>query len=167
MSSTSIDLEKGFIGLELACPFHKPKVVGSTPAGGRGSRVVKVSDRGWPCHEFEPSATNDPRCREAMHVEYVESSNFLPLVWRAVLKLTNVDRSAVIKRLRSTALNSRQAACLLVRLVEGEKRWEAPDHPQGVLPQNWGVTEQNHTVTSMVLKVTSNDRRKNLALRGP
>ncbi|GFV99357.1 hypothetical protein TNCV_1513291 [Trichonephila clavipes] len=21
---------------------------------GRSSRVVKVSDRGWPCHEFEP-----------------------------------------------------------------------------------------------------------------
>ncbi|GFV13911.1 hypothetical protein TNCV_523881 [Trichonephila clavipes] len=29
---------------------------------GRGSRVVKVSDRGWPCHEFGPSTTKDPPC---------------------------------------------------------------------------------------------------------
>ncbi|GFU73570.1 hypothetical protein TNCV_3360101 [Trichonephila clavipes] len=45
--------------------------------GGRGSRVVKVSDSGWPCHEFEPSTTKDPPCRAAMHVKSVESSNVL------------------------------------------------------------------------------------------
>ncbi|GFX90266.1 hypothetical protein TNCV_3848411 [Trichonephila clavipes] len=28
--------------------------------GGRGSRVVWVSDRGLPGHEFEPSTTKDP-----------------------------------------------------------------------------------------------------------
>ncbi|GFW19639.1 hypothetical protein TNCV_1605301 [Trichonephila clavipes] len=28
---------------------------------GRGSRVVKVSDRSWPCHEFEPSTTKSRR----------------------------------------------------------------------------------------------------------
>ncbi|GFS60459.1 hypothetical protein TNCV_947071 [Trichonephila clavipes] len=44
--------------------------------------------------------------------------------------------------------------------------------PQGVLPQNWGETEQNRTVTYMVLKAKANDRRKSLALnryefRGP
>ncbi|GFX54678.1 hypothetical protein TNCV_3632351 [Trichonephila clavipes] len=27
---------------------------------GRGSQVVMVLDRGWPCHEFEPSTTKDP-----------------------------------------------------------------------------------------------------------
>ncbi|GFV56396.1 uncharacterized protein TNCV_855491 [Trichonephila clavipes] len=59
-------------------------------------------------------------------------------------------------------LNSRRAASPLVRLVEEEERWEAPDHPQGVLPQNWGGTEQNRTVTCMVLKAKANDRRKNL-----
>ncbi|GFV57602.1 uncharacterized protein TNCV_4012461 [Trichonephila clavipes] len=41
-------------------------------------------------------------------------------------------------------LNSCRAASLLVRLVEGEERWE---------------TELNHSVTCMVLKVTPNDRR--------
>ncbi|GFS55298.1 hypothetical protein TNCV_1626371 [Trichonephila clavipes] len=40
---------------------------------GRGSRVVKVSGRGWPCHEFELNTTKDPPCREAMHVKSVES----------------------------------------------------------------------------------------------
>ncbi|GFU55335.1 hypothetical protein TNCV_1645991 [Trichonephila clavipes] len=48
---------------------------------GRGNRVVKVSDRGWSCHELEPSTPKDPPCREEMHVKSVESSNILPLVW--------------------------------------------------------------------------------------
>ncbi|PRD26335.1 UNVERIFIED_CONTAM: Cullin-4A [Trichonephila clavipes] len=66
-------------------------------------------------------------------------------------------------------LNSLGAASPLVRL--GEKRWEAPDHPQGVLPQNWSETELNCSVTCMVLKATANGRR-HLALchdefRGP
>ncbi|GFV69694.1 uncharacterized protein TNCV_4508071 [Trichonephila clavipes] len=52
-------------------------------------------------------------------------------------------------------LNSRRAASPLVRLEDGEERWEAPDPPEGVLPQNWGGTELNRTVTCMVLK----DRR--------
>ncbi|GFX13100.1 uncharacterized protein TNCV_2357561 [Trichonephila clavipes] len=39
-------------------------------------------------------------------------------------------------------LNSRRAASPLVKLVEGEEMWEAPDHLQGVLPQNWGGTER-------------------------
>ncbi|GFU49492.1 hypothetical protein TNCV_1590421 [Trichonephila clavipes] len=40
-------------------------------------------------------------------------------------------------------LNSRQAANPLGKLMEGEERWEAPDHLQGVLPENWGGTEPN------------------------
>ncbi|GFW09769.1 uncharacterized protein TNCV_868311 [Trichonephila clavipes] len=68
-------------------------------------------------------------------------------------------------------LNSRQAASPLVRLVEGEERCEASDHPQSVLPLNWSGTESNRTVTCMVLKTTANNRR-HLALchdefRGP
>ncbi|GFW32375.1 uncharacterized protein TNCV_675341 [Trichonephila clavipes] len=57
------------------------------------------------------------------------------------------------------ALNSHRAASPLVRLVEGEERWEALDHPQSVLPLNWGETELNRSVTCMVLKATANDRR--------
>ncbi|GFW69873.1 uncharacterized protein TNCV_1403261 [Trichonephila clavipes] len=56
-------------------------------------------------------------------------------------------------------LNSRRAASPLVRLVEEEERWEATDHPQGDLPQNWGETELNHSVTYKMLKATANDRR--------
>ncbi|GFW89192.1 uncharacterized protein TNCV_2686251 [Trichonephila clavipes] len=68
-------------------------------------------------------------------------------------------------------LNSSRAASPLERLVEGEESWEAPDHLQGVLPQNWGEVELNHSVTCMVLKATANDMR-HLALchdefRGP
>ncbi|GFW08604.1 hypothetical protein TNCV_2776251 [Trichonephila clavipes] len=49
-------------------------------------------------------------------------------------------------------------------LVEGEERWKALDHSQGAPPQNWGGTEQNRTVTCMVLKAKTDDWRKNLAL---
>ncbi|GFY24719.1 uncharacterized protein TNCV_1017651 [Trichonephila clavipes] len=68
-------------------------------------------------------------------------------------------------------LNSRRAASPLLRLEEREESWEVPDHPQGVLPQNWGETELNRSVTYMGLKATANDRRR-LALchdefRGP
>ncbi|GFX90814.1 hypothetical protein TNCV_3166451 [Trichonephila clavipes] len=69
-------------------------------------------------------------------------------------------------------LNSRQAASHLVKLVEEEERWEAPDHSQVVVPQNWREKEQNRTVTCLVLKAKADDWRKTLALscnefRGP
>ncbi|GFS84491.1 hypothetical protein TNCV_4606711 [Trichonephila clavipes] len=55
---------------------------------------------------------------------------------------------------------------------KGKERWEASGHSQGILPQNWGGTEQNPTVTCLVLKAMANDRRKILTLsrdefRGP
>ncbi|GFW29081.1 uncharacterized protein TNCV_2356391 [Trichonephila clavipes] len=56
-------------------------------------------------------------------------------------------------------LNSRRAASHLMRLVEEEERWEAPDHPQGFLPQNWGETELNRSIPCMVLKATANNSR--------
>ncbi|GFX43104.1 DUF5641 domain-containing protein [Trichonephila clavipes] len=59
---------------------------------------------------------------------------------------------------------SRRATRLLVRLVEGEERWETPDHPQGVLPQNWGGIKPSHTVTCMVLKAAENDKSKSSLL---
>ncbi|GFX69514.1 uncharacterized protein TNCV_380831 [Trichonephila clavipes] len=69
-------------------------------------------------------------------------------------------------------LNCRRAASPLVRLLGGEERREASDQPQGLLLQNWDGTEQNRTVTCMVLKAKAKDRLKNLALhrdefRGP
>ncbi|GFY19004.1 hypothetical protein TNCV_3876921 [Trichonephila clavipes] len=39
----------------------------------------------------------------------------------------------------------------VLSLAESEERWDAPDHPKDVLPRNWGGTDQNSTVTYMVL----------------
>ncbi|GFW72855.1 hypothetical protein TNCV_1266981 [Trichonephila clavipes] len=50
-------------------------------SGDRGSLMVKITDSWLSCHEFEPSTTKDPPCREAMRVKSVESSNVLLLVW--------------------------------------------------------------------------------------
>ncbi|GFY16800.1 uncharacterized protein TNCV_4338011 [Trichonephila clavipes] len=71
----------------------------------------------------------------------------------------------IVPSRHGSALNSHLAASPLVKLVEGVEKWEASGHPQGVLPQNWGGTEQNRTVTCVVLKVKANDRHKNLAPR--
>ncbi|GFW17240.1 hypothetical protein TNCV_1957111 [Trichonephila clavipes] len=40
-----------------------------------------------------------------------------------------------------------------------QKGWEAFDHPQGILPQNWSGTDPNRAVTCMVLKAADNDRQ--------
>ncbi|GFX35663.1 uncharacterized protein LOC101238613 [Trichonephila clavipes] len=58
-------------------------------------------------------------------------------------------------------LNSRRVGSPLVCLMEGEERWDASSYPQGFLPLNSGGTEQNCTVTSMVLKAKANEMRKN------
>ncbi|GFW39755.1 hypothetical protein TNCV_4522451 [Trichonephila clavipes] len=63
----------------------------STTRGGLGSRVVKVSDRGWPYHEFEPSTTKDPPCRDAMHVKSVRAQ-------------TSSSKCGVVVRRRCTSL---------------------------------------------------------------
>ncbi|GFV15431.1 uncharacterized protein TNCV_4834571 [Trichonephila clavipes] len=54
-------------------------------------------------------------------------------------------------------LTSRRATSPLLRLMEGDEMWEAPGNSQGFLPQNWGGTERNHTVTCMVLKAKANE----------
>ncbi|GFS91482.1 hypothetical protein TNCV_1139221 [Trichonephila clavipes] len=61
-------------------------------------------------------------------------------------------------RYRGGTLNSRRAASPLMKFAEGEERWEAPDHTQGVLTQHCVETEPNHTVAGMVLKAMANNR---------
>ncbi|GFU98768.1 uncharacterized protein TNCV_1214841 [Trichonephila clavipes] len=55
--------------------------------------------------------------------------------------------------------NSLLAAIPVLKWVEGEERWEASDHSQGVRSQNWGGIYQNRTVTCMVLIAKANYRR--------
>ncbi|GFS68558.1 hypothetical protein TNCV_4584711 [Trichonephila clavipes] len=77
-----------------------------------------------------------------------------------ISKVTTSIKSSVDFTLNTSVA---RAASLLVRLVEGTERWETTDHR--VLPQNWGGTEKNRTVTGMGLNSKANDRHKNLALR--
>ncbi|GFX59902.1 hypothetical protein TNCV_4984151 [Trichonephila clavipes] len=67
--------------------------------------------------------------------------------------------------LHGGTLNSRRAARPLIKLAEkGEKR-DAPDSLQVILPQNWGRTKSDHTVTCIMLKATANYRRTFSLLR--
>ncbi|GFV24390.1 hypothetical protein TNCV_2005731 [Trichonephila clavipes] len=67
-------------------------------------------------------------------------------------------RNLVVPLEHGVTLYSRRAASPLVRLEKREERRKTPDHLQGVLPQNWGGTELNRTVTCMMFKVTDNDK---------
>ncbi|GFX16857.1 hypothetical protein TNCV_2518351 [Trichonephila clavipes] len=84
----------------------------------------------------------------------VTSSSPVPLKTRRVGQrcTLNLSRAEMSSRCR-------RAVSPLVRLVEGEERLEAPNHPKGVLPQSWGGTDPKRTVTCMMLKATANDRR--------
>ncbi|GFU67055.1 hypothetical protein TNCV_4969041 [Trichonephila clavipes] len=69
------------------------------------------------------------------------------------------------RRRHGDTLNSSRAASPLVRSEEEEERWEAHTPPaQDILPQKWGGTELNHTVTCMVLDATANDMRTSSTL---
>ncbi|GFY00436.1 hypothetical protein TNCV_1664751 [Trichonephila clavipes] len=46
-----------------------------------------------------------------------------------------------------------RAASPLLRLVEGEDKWEASDHPRNVIHPNWGGIEQNRTENVRCLKL--------------
>ncbi|GFY20111.1 uncharacterized protein TNCV_2148041 [Trichonephila clavipes] len=91
--------------------------------------------------------------RTALQSRFPKINQYQPL-------LITVGRSCAFGRWGT--LNSRRAASPLVRLMEGEERWETPDHLQGVLPQNWGGTEPKRTC--MVLKATNNDRHTSSSL---
>ncbi|GFX13940.1 hypothetical protein TNCV_3422511 [Trichonephila clavipes] len=58
-------------------------------------------------------------------------------------------------------LNSHRVTSPLVRLAEGEERWETPDCPQGFLPL-WNK-ESHHTCN--LFYVTANDRPTSHPLR--
>ncbi|GFT63648.1 uncharacterized protein TNCV_870831 [Trichonephila clavipes] len=62
----------------------------------------------------------------------------------------------IVPSWHGSTLNSHRAANPFVRLVEGIQRLEAPDHPRGVLPQNWGGNQLNRSAICMVLKATAN-----------
>ncbi|GFV29986.1 hypothetical protein TNCV_3100631 [Trichonephila clavipes] len=61
-----------------------------------------------------------------------------------------------------STLNSRRSTSPLVMLIEGGREVGGSLSPQGVLPQNLGGTEQNRTVTCIVLKAKAYERCKNL-----
>ncbi|GFX73461.1 uncharacterized protein TNCV_3402721 [Trichonephila clavipes] len=56
-------------------------------------------------------------------------------------------------------LNSLRVTRPHVRLVGGEEKWVALDHPQSILPQNWIGTKENSIVICLLLKATVNDNR--------
>ncbi|GFU45739.1 hypothetical protein TNCV_3374061 [Trichonephila clavipes] len=74
--------------------------------------MVKVSDRGWLRHEFDPSTTKDPPCRAAMHVNLprVQTSSLWCRVvvrrgWGAAqVSSTSLDHGSELRGPSPTAL---------------------------------------------------------------
>ncbi|GFT63594.1 uncharacterized protein TNCV_870521 [Trichonephila clavipes] len=66
----------------------------------------------------------------------------------------DVGKCVVPLRLMGS-LNSRRDSSSLVKLVEGEDRWDESSHYQGFLPQNWGRTEPDQPAWCSKLRLTS------------
>ncbi|GFW09870.1 hypothetical protein TNCV_4251991 [Trichonephila clavipes] len=72
----------------------------TTPlVNGHGSRVVKVSDRGWPCHEFEPSTTKDPPSRILSPGSVVRKRDTQPLYHWVSNKVSRTKKGGVVWKL--------------------------------------------------------------------
>ncbi|GFW40469.1 uncharacterized protein TNCV_1020261 [Trichonephila clavipes] len=84
-----------------------------------------------------------PKCNEQMGLNERKSVVLDGFEWRCRKKGVNTQDPS-----------SRMSSCV----VGGrEERWAAPGHPQRFLRLNWGGTEQNRTVTCMVLKAKANE----------
>ncbi|GFW11234.1 uncharacterized protein TNCV_3807541 [Trichonephila clavipes] len=81
------------------------------------------------------------RRKKTGQTEWLATLTTLPLVLGSNLGDDMDVCKWIVPSRNGGTLNSHRAASPLVRLVEEEKRWEAPDHPQSILPQNWGETE--------------------------
>ncbi|GFX25272.1 uncharacterized protein TNCV_1274321 [Trichonephila clavipes] len=73
------------------------------------------------------------------------------------VSLTKVFLQSAVPSRNVCTLNSRRATSPQLWLVQSEERWDAPDHSQDVLPQNWGGIESNRTVICVVLKATDKE----------
>ncbi|GFT17506.1 hypothetical protein TNCV_4807481 [Trichonephila clavipes] len=71
---------------------------------------------------------------------------------RELLRIVGIGGSELWRQPRPVT-----AASSLVRLVAEGEGWEALALPQGVLPQKWGRTKLNRTVTCLGIKATVND----------
>ncbi|GFS73837.1 uncharacterized protein TNCV_1458671 [Trichonephila clavipes] len=134
----------------------------------------KQSDIGWGRYKWPrrnvtpPSSDSEHMVQLPKHptepwITFTQSSLLTELVAEGLGSNPGEDMDVckcIVPLRHGGTLNYRRAASPLMWLVEGEERWEAPGHPQGFLPLNWGGTEQNHTATCVVLKAKANDRRK-------
>ncbi|GFV16099.1 uncharacterized protein TNCV_3378631 [Trichonephila clavipes] len=82
------------------------------------------------------------------------------------------DCKCIVPPRHGGTINSCQDTSPLMKLVAGEVGWGPLTTPSNIFPPNRVGTEQNRTVTCMMLKTKANDKRKNLALhrdefRGP
>ncbi|GFW45611.1 hypothetical protein TNCV_3245491 [Trichonephila clavipes] len=88
--------------------LYTPLAFVASECSGRGRSVVKALYRGLPCHEFEPSTTKDPPCRETMHVKSVESSNVGVVWWlgegvvSAQVSSTSFDHGSKLRGIQKT-----------------------------------------------------------------
>ncbi|GFX32462.1 hypothetical protein TNCV_2173801 [Trichonephila clavipes] len=126
-------LSDGMEWVWLPCPLIR---LDSTMTGQRYVNIL--SDH---LHPFMSCAHSDGRGQIPTVVSDTEC---------CAIGLNPGEGMDVCKRIMSLkhgdTLNSSRAASLLVRLME-EVGWEALDHRQDALPQNWGGTKPNHTVT--------------------
>ncbi|GFW73139.1 hypothetical protein TNCV_832571 [Trichonephila clavipes] len=117
-----------------------------------------------------PHATGAPTCvsktRKMLAINKVPISKKRPPrnfdTGHASSPSTSVSEHTSQRTLLDTELHSKRPT--RVPLLSKRYRQLHQPTPQGVFPQNWGGTELSRTVTCMVLKTTTNDRRTSSSL---
>ncbi|GFT15810.1 hypothetical protein TNCV_3314241 [Trichonephila clavipes] len=121
------------------------------------------------CLEFEPSTIKDPRSIRGSNDDGNTSagtSHTTPTGENLSLDRFNVHGPPTRRIFNSTRLElmtrqprvldlDRKATAAALNL----SKLKVSTLGVGVIPQNWGGTKPNHTVTCMVFKATANDRR--------
>ncbi|GFV68962.1 hypothetical protein TNCV_3988791 [Trichonephila clavipes] len=113
---------------------------------GRGNRGFKVSDRGWPCREFDPSITKDPSCRGAIslaEIMEVEIEVVSQKLWRWRYE------SSIVPSGVSQSLN-RTVTCMVLKA--NDRRTSCPCHDEFRGPRSDYVRQtgnEYHGVTSL------------------
>ncbi|GFV36249.1 transposable element Tcb1 transposase [Trichonephila clavipes] len=69
----------------------------------------------------------------------IAGRNYPPTNKNTLIRLLTEEWDKLPQQLMDNVV---QTASTLVRLVDREEGWEAPDHPQGILPLNWDETEK-------------------------
>ncbi|GFU39109.1 transposable element Tc3 transposase [Trichonephila clavipes] len=150
------------------------KIQGCYINWGRGSRVFKVLDRGWPCHEFEPITTKDPpffavSVTIVNRVQKMSQIRRLPnsLRWRAVGWMEMGLSQADVARRLNVSRSVVQRLWDQYQSEDSVSRRPVSGRPRATpFSSSFGTKEKKHYCAAARCRPLSSIRKKNLLYYG-